>query len=76
LHAGPWHPAVAVAAALVIATGVPIYNGIRQAERQARQEQEDSQLLEQVHAQLSRMAPASLEPLLELMQEEGKETSQ
>jgi hypothetical protein len=76
LRARPWNLAVGVAAALAIAAGIPTYRGVMEAERQALLEQEDAQLLEQVDTQLSRVAPMSMEPLSELMQEEGKETSQ
>ena len=74
--ARPWR--WAAAAAIVIAAGVPIYNSTREADLDARrqQEQEDAQLLLRINTQLSRMAPASMEPLLELMQEEGRETPQ
>jgi hypothetical protein len=64
----------AAATAFVFAVGLPIYWNTKN----NRQElfRQDSELMERVHAQLSRSVPAPLEPLLELMEEEGKETSQ
>ena len=62
-----WIPVAAAAAALAV---IPAYKNSleRQREAQAQQEaQVDAQLLERVNAHLSRTAPASLEPLVELL---------
>ena len=60
---------LAVTAAAIVLTSIPLYrNAIeRQREAQAaRESQFDEQLLRRIDAHLSRTAPASLQPLLEL----------
>jgi hypothetical protein len=60
------------AAAIALAVGLPIYQEYRATRDEARR-QRDAELLEQVHAQLSRAVPASMQPLMELMYEEREE---
>jgi hypothetical protein len=57
------------AAAFAIALAVPIYEKSREARPQLTSEA-DSGLLEEVDVQLSRQVPASMESLMELMQED------
>jgi hypothetical protein len=74
---GRWHQArmrslrwVAVAAAVTIVAGIPTYKRSidREREIQAAQESQlDAQLLERVNAHLSRTAPLSLQPLMEMV---------
>jgi anti-sigma factor RsiW len=62
-----WIPVAAAAAALAI---IPAYKNSMERQREAQAEQEtqvDAKLLERVNAHLSRTAPASLEPLVELL---------
>jgi hypothetical protein len=65
----PWHwplRAVAVAAVVVVVTAIPAIRSARERQR-AAQARADAQLMEQVDLQISRSAPASLEPALELV---------
>jgi hypothetical protein len=64
----------AAATAFVFAVGLPIYWDAKTDQQELSRQ--DSELMERVHVQLLRSVPAPLEPLLELMEEEGKETSQ
>ena len=57
------------AAAFAIALAVPVYEKTRDA-RQEVTSAADSGLLEEVDTQLSRQVPASMESLMELMQED------
>jgi hypothetical protein len=76
----PWHQArmrplrwVTVAAVLAIVAGIPAYKRTIDREREiqaARESELDAQLLDRVNTHLSRTAPASLQPLME-MQKEG-----
>jgi hypothetical protein len=54
-------------AALSVLVAVPVYWNARQ-QRDAERAQADELLLERVHAGLSRSVPASMEPLLQLIQ--------
>ena len=60
------------AAAIALAVGLPVYQEYRAVRDEARR-QHDAELLEQVHAQLSRAVPASMQPLMELMVDERQE---
>jgi hypothetical protein len=74
---GTWHQRrmrslrwVAVAAAATIVAGIPVYKKSidREREIQAAQESQlDRQLLDRVNAHLSRTAPVSLQPLMEML---------
>ena len=55
----------ALAFALVLLIGIPVFQSIN--ERHRRADVEDSLLLEQVNAHLSRDVPAPMEPLMELL---------
>jgi hypothetical protein len=83
MDAAPWTPPVSTvrprprllgfaAAAIALAVGLPVYQEYRATRNEARW-QRDAELLEQVHAQLSRAVPASMQPLMELMYEERQE---
>ena len=61
-----WAGMTAVAATLAL---FPLYLDVRHAEREAEIAQ-DSLLLDQVQAQLARTVPQSMEPLMQLMNEE------
>jgi anti-sigma factor RsiW len=65
-----WTWAVATAAAMSVAL-LPLYLDVREAQ-QTRAKAEDSLLLDQVNARLSRTVPQSMEQLMKLM-DEGKE---
>jgi hypothetical protein len=74
---GIWHQVrmrslrwVAVAAAVTIVAGIPAYKRSIDRDREAQTAQEsqlDEQLLERVNAHLSRTAPVSLQPLMEML---------
>jgi hypothetical protein len=67
VHALRW---VAAAAAVAIVAGIPTYKRSidREREVQATQESQfDAQLLDRVNAHLSRTAPVSLQPLMEML---------
>jgi ABC-type uncharacterized transport system YnjBCD ATPase subunit len=74
---GIWHQVrmrslrwVAVAAAVTIVAGFPAYKKSMEREREVQAAQEsqlDDQLLERVNAHLSRTAPVSLQPLMEML---------
>jgi hypothetical protein len=60
---------LAAAAAVVIVALIPAYKRVAEREREARamrESQFDAQLLERINAHLSRTAPASLQPLMEM----------
>jgi hypothetical protein len=72
-----WHQArlrslrwVAVAAAVTIVAGIPAYRKSVDSQRDPQTTQEsqlDAQLLDRVNAHLSRTAPESLQPLMEML---------
>ena len=64
----------AAATAFMFVVGLPIYWNTKNDQQELSRQ--DSELMERVHTQLLRSVPAPLEPLFELMEEEGKETSQ
>jgi hypothetical protein len=74
---GIWHQVrmrslrwVAVAAAVTIVAGIPAYKRSIDRDREVQSAQEsqlDEQLLERVNAHLSRTAPVSLQPLMEML---------
>jgi hypothetical protein len=64
-----WAPAVAAAA---VVTVIPLYKSFQERERQAEaaqaaQAEQDAVLLERIDLQLSRTAPESLQPLMDLI---------
>jgi len=66
-----WRPAVwprwaAVAAAVALLALVPVYRDRRERQR-AELEREDSQLLQQVDAEISRAVPGSMDPLVKMV---------
>jgi len=61
----------ALAATALIVLAIPVYNDIRNRDRQ--KQAEDVLLLEQVNAHLSRAVPAPMEPLLELLSDGSAE---
>ena len=65
----------AAAATLAVVAGIPAYKKSIDREREVQAAQElqfDEQLLERVNAHLSRTAPASLQPLMELRLSDAK----
>ena len=56
-----------IAAALVIAFAVPLWINLKERRSQPVAIDMDAQLLEEVNASISRSAPASLEPLMQLI---------
>lgn len=74
VHTGSWAWTAAVAAVATSLALVPLYLDVRQARLEARNVQ-DSELLDEVQARLTRNVPQSMQALMELM-DEGKEERQ
>jgi membrane protein insertase Oxa1/YidC/SpoIIIJ len=74
VHTGSWAWTAAVTAVATSLALVPLYLDVRQARLEARNVQ-DSELLDEVQARLTRNVPQSMQTLMELMAE-GKEERQ
>ena len=75
-HASSMSWALAAASALAMSFALlPLYLGVRQHTRLEAERNQDSVLLDQVHARITRTVPQSMERLMELMSD-GKDVQQ